>query len=87
MIRAHLRPDELLIRLGGGEFLCALPGATIETLGGRVEELVGQLAASPHETRVNIGVAEMIPGDNAIDLVKRAHAHADPLAVAPTASR
>jgi diguanylate cyclase (GGDEF)-like protein len=81
VIRAHLRPDELIIRLGGGEFLCALPGATIETLGGRVEELAGQLTTSPYDSRVNIGVAELVLHDNAIDLVKRAHAHADLLAV------
>jgi GGDEF domain-containing protein len=81
VIKAHLRPDELIVRLGGEEFLCALPGATIENLGGRAEQLAGQLTATPYVKRVNIGVAELVLDDNAIDLVERAHAHAGLLAV------
>ena len=81
VIKADLRSDELIVRLGGDEFLCALPGATIESVGGRVEELAAQLTGSPDASPVNMGLAELLLADHAFDLVKRAHAHADLLAV------
>ena len=80
-MKAHLRSDELIVRLGGDEFLCALPGATIEDVGGRVEELAARLTASPDAGPVNMGLAELLGDDHAFDLVSRAHAQADLLAV------
>ena len=77
VMKAHLRPDELIVRLGGDEFLCALPGATIDSVGARVEELAAQLTGSADASPVNIGLAELVVDDHAFDLVKRAHAHAD----------
>jgi diguanylate cyclase (GGDEF)-like protein len=81
VMKAHLRSDELIVRLGGDEFLCALPGATIESVRRRVEELAGQLTGSPNASPVNMGLAELVVDDHAFDLVKRAHAHADRLAL------
>jgi GGDEF domain-containing protein len=81
VMKAHLGSDELIVRLGGDEFLCALPGTTIESVGGRVEELAAQLTGSPDASPVNMGLAELVVDDHAFDLVKRAHAHADLLAV------
>ena len=81
VMKAHLGSDELIVRLGGDEFLCALPGATIENAGGRVEEFAAQLTESPDARPVNMGLAELLVDDHAVDLVKRAHAHADLLAV------
>jgi diguanylate cyclase (GGDEF)-like protein len=80
VMKAHLRSDELIVRLGGDEFLFALPGATIESVGRRVEELAAQLTRSPDASPVNMGLAELLVDDHAFDLVKRAHAHADLLA-------
>ena len=80
VMKAHLRPDELIVRLGGDEFLCALPGATIKNVGRRVEELAGQLTASPDASPVNMGLAELVRDDDATELVDRAHADADLLA-------
>jgi GGDEF domain-containing protein len=79
VMKAHLGSDELIVRLGGDEFLCALPGTTIERVGGRVEGLAAQLG-SPDAAPVNMGLAELVADDYAFDLVKRAHAHADLLA-------
>jgi GGDEF domain-containing protein len=81
VMKAHLRRDEVIVRLGGDEFLCALPGATIENVGRRVQEIAGELTAGPDASRLNMGLAELVPDDNAIDLVDRARAHADLLAV------
>ena len=81
VMKAHLCRDELIVRLGGDEFLCALPGATIENVGRRVQELARELTASPDASRVTIGLAELVLDDNGLDLVERARAHADLLAV------
>jgi GGDEF domain-containing protein len=81
LMKVHLRPDELIVRLGGDEFLWALPGATIESVGRRVEELAGQLTARADASSVNMGLAELVVDDHAFELVRRAHAHADLLAV------
>jgi diguanylate cyclase (GGDEF)-like protein len=81
VMKTHLGPNELIVRLGGDEFLCALPGATIETVERRVDGLAGQLTATAHASRVNMGLAELVLDDNASDLIQRAHAHADLLAV------
>jgi GGDEF domain-containing protein len=81
VMKAHLRRDEVIVRLGGDEFLCALPGATIQNVARRVQALAGELTASPDASRVNMGLAELVLDDNAIDLVDRARAHADLLAV------
>jgi diguanylate cyclase (GGDEF)-like protein len=80
VMKAHLRSDELIVRLGGDEFLCALPGATIESVGGRVEELAVRLTGSSDASPVDMGLAELVADDHAFDLVNRAHAHADLLA-------
>ncbi len=80
VMKAHLSSDELIVRLGGDEFLCALPDATIEGVGRRVEELAAQLTGSPDARPINMGLAELLVGDHAADLVNRAHAHADLLA-------
>jgi GGDEF domain-containing protein len=81
VMKAHLRRDEVIIRLGGDEFLCALPGATIDNVGRRVQALAGELTSSPDASRVNMGLAELVLDDNAVDLVDRARVHADLLAV------
>ena len=81
VIKDHLRSDELIVRLGNDEFLCALPGATIESVRRRVDELGAQLTGSPDASPVNMGLAELVVDDHAFDLVKRARAHADLLAV------
>jgi GGDEF domain-containing protein len=67
----------VIIRLGGDEFLCALPSATIESVGSRMQALAGELTASPDASQVYMGLAELVLDDNAIDLVDRARAHAD----------
>jgi diguanylate cyclase (GGDEF)-like protein len=74
VMKAHLRSDELIVRLGGDEFLCALPDATIDSVGGRVEELAVQLTGSPDASPVDTGLAELVADDHAFDLVNRAHA-------------
>ncbi len=80
-MNAHLGSDELIVRLGGDEFLCALPGATIENAAGRVEEFAAQLTGSHDAGPVNMGLAELLVDDHAVDLIRRAHAHADLVAV------
>ena len=77
VMKAHLLPNELIVRLGGDEFLCALPGTSIKDVGSRVEALVGRLTASPDASQLNMGLAELVRHDSAIELVERAHAHAD----------
>jgi diguanylate cyclase (GGDEF)-like protein len=44
-IRCHLRSDELIVRLGGGEFLCVMSGATIKDAEHRFNVIQTALAA------------------------------------------
>jgi GGDEF domain-containing protein len=80
VINADVGPDELIVRLGGNELLCALPGTRIDTVGRRVEELAEQLTANADASPVNIGLAELVEDDNATNLVERARTHANLLA-------
>lgn len=51
VLQSHLRSYELIIRIGGDEFLYALSNATIETIRLRFTEITDQLRASSPERR------------------------------------
>jgi diguanylate cyclase (GGDEF)-like protein len=48
-IRASVRSYDLLIRYGGDEFLCALPGLTLSEAAERFSRTNADLAAAKHE--------------------------------------
>ena len=73
-IRDHLRPYDLIIRLGGDEFLCAMPGATIQESHHRFAIIQAALATGPDPCRIKIGFATLAPEDSIADLIERADA-------------
>jgi diguanylate cyclase (GGDEF)-like protein len=50
-IRAHLRSYDLIVRLGGDEFLCVLSDATTEILSQRFATIQAALSSDPDPTR------------------------------------
>jgi diguanylate cyclase (GGDEF)-like protein len=69
-IRRQMRSYDLFVRLGGDEFLCALPNVTLVETQARFDRLRSDLAGSG--SPVSIGCAELRDGDSADDLVHRA---------------
>jgi len=69
--RRHMRPYDLLVRLGGDEFLCALPDVTAVEARRRFDDVRAELRDLAG-TSVSIGYSELRDSDSADDLVRRA---------------
>ncbi len=80
-IRRHLRSYDTAVRLGGDEFLCVMPGATIQDARQRFRAIQTTLATNPDGCEIKIGFAELTPEDKAAKLIERADAEL------PTSSR
>ena len=69
--RRHMRSYDLLVRLGGDEFLCALPDVSAAEARSRFDGLRAELRGMAG-TSVSIGYSELRDGDSTHDLVTRA---------------
>ena len=74
MIRAHLRSYDLIVRLGGDEFLCALSDATPEILVQRFAAIQAALSSEPDPCAIRVGIAALTADETSADLIKRADA-------------
>lgn len=72
IIQRVLRSYDVVVRLGGDEFICVLPGLDENTTRTRVTAIDAALAADPRVPSVTIGVAEMVAGESLADLIARA---------------
>jgi diguanylate cyclase (GGDEF)-like protein len=70
-LHEHLRSYDLIVRYGGDEFLCALPGMTSDRAAARFVR-VNRTLAEAGNARVTVGLAELTPADTLDDLVARA---------------
>lgn len=71
-LQTQLRSYELIVRLGGDEFLCALSGATIVSARRRFTEIASELAARRDGASVTVGFAALASGDTPTELIDRA---------------
>jgi len=73
-IRGHLRSYDLIVRIGGDEFLCVMSGATIEDAEHRFNIIQTALAADSKPCEIKVGFAELEAEDSSTELIRRADA-------------
>jgi diguanylate cyclase (GGDEF)-like protein len=71
-IKAHLRAYDIVIRLGGDEFLCAMPNMSAAGARERFAEIAAALAGASEPTAIRTGFAELGPDESAGQLIARA---------------
>jgi diguanylate cyclase (GGDEF)-like protein len=69
-----LRSYDLVIRYGGDEFVCAMPGLNVAEATRRFTLVTAALAEAPEHGSVTVGVAELHADDSLEDLIARADA-------------
>src|ERR1035441_6007104 len=80
-IRGHLRSYDLIVRIGGDEFLSVMSGATIKDARQRFVAIETALAVDAEQCEIKVGFAALEADDSAAELIKRADAEL------PTSSR
>ena len=71
-ISEHLRTYDLIIRLAGDEFLCAMSNMTLSDARDRFSEVAAALASSSHPGAIRTGFAERQRDETASELIARA---------------
>jgi diguanylate cyclase (GGDEF)-like protein len=74
LITAHLRSYDLVVRLGGDEFLCAMSDMTVVGARERFSRVAAALAAQRDGSAIRVGFAELGPADTSQELIERADA-------------
>jgi diguanylate cyclase (GGDEF)-like protein len=73
-LRACTRSYDLIVRVGGDEFVCVLLHTNLDTVRERFIQASGALAAGPTAGSITIGFAELAQEDSPSDLIARADA-------------
>jgi diguanylate cyclase (GGDEF)-like protein len=71
-IQAHLRSYDLVVRLGGDEFLCAMPDMTLADARQRFAAISTAIACDRDRRSIRTGFAELLSQDTAPELIARA---------------
>jgi diguanylate cyclase (GGDEF)-like protein len=71
-IHDRLRSYDLIVRLGGDEFLCALSGVKVKSARERFRAIEAALASDPDPCKIKVGFAALSANDTAAALIKRA---------------
>jgi diguanylate cyclase (GGDEF)-like protein len=71
-IRAHLRSFDVLIRVGGDEFLCALSNCGLEDARRRFQEIADTIGRTQPSASIGVGFAALRPEDTLEQLTHRA---------------
>jgi diguanylate cyclase (GGDEF)-like protein len=72
LIREHLRSYDLVIRLRHSEFLCLMSGLSVLGARRRFDAIDAALDTVPIVRGIRTGFAELMPGESAVDLIRRA---------------
>jgi diguanylate cyclase (GGDEF)-like protein len=67
LMKAHLRPYDLIVRLGGNEFLCAMSNMTLVDARKRFSAIAAELAACPDAGAVRISFADVTSNEMAAE--------------------
>jgi diguanylate cyclase (GGDEF)-like protein len=71
-IRGQLRSYDLIVRLGGDEFLCVISGVTMQGARERIAAVQAALATDPDRCEIKVGFAQLEGHDSAAQLISRA---------------
>jgi diguanylate cyclase (GGDEF)-like protein len=71
-IKANIRAYEPVIRLGGDEFAFAMLGFDAERMRDRCAVIKADLARRPSGGSISVGITELEPSDDLVDLFRRA---------------
>ena len=71
-LRRELRSYDLIVRLGGDEFLCVMPGITTDQARQRFVHLESERSPGPGVRSVSIGLSALRDGDSPTALIDRA---------------
>jgi diguanylate cyclase (GGDEF)-like protein len=72
IIQEHVRPYDLVIRLGGDEFLCAISDITVADAHQRFRNVSRALGGATGVGTIRTGFAELTPDESATALIARA---------------
>jgi serine/threonine-protein kinase RsbW len=72
LIKKHVRPYDLIIRVGGDEFVCAMSNASLASAGRRFAAIAAALAGAPEAGAIRTGFAELTADETARELIARA---------------
>jgi diguanylate cyclase (GGDEF)-like protein len=74
LIIEHLRPYDVVVRVGGDEFVCSLSGIDLEAVRERFRLISADLARGPDPGSISVGLEQRMAGDSVDDVVNRADA-------------
>lgn len=72
LIKKHVRPYDLVIRVGGDEFVCAMSNTSLPNARERFAAIAAALAAAPEAGAIRTGFAELTADETARELIARA---------------
>ena len=71
-INNRLRSYDVIVRVGGDEFVCSLSGQDATSATARFQQISAQLAEGKTCASITVGFATRRPGDSLDDLIRRA---------------